>query len=705
MKRKTLFTVTLLFLNMLVFGQSQSALDSLLLNLKTLDPDTAKVDCLNAISSEYRKVKNWQMAYNYAATAMDLGKELKYIKGVARAYGNTLQIYFGKSHSFELPDLVNVLYAYLYVFESIGDREGVASCHINIGNVKGGQGNSTEALNHYLSALKISEEIRDKKGMAGAYTNIGGIYRKRDNMKEALTNHSIALKLFEEVGDKRGLASCYNDIGIIYADKGQFDKALNNYFASLELKKEIGFNWGIGNTHNNIGSIYKDQGNYEEALKHHFEALKVRKEIDNHYGIAGSYNNIGSIYRDQGNYKAARQYLNDGLALSLKIRRKNRISDSYEALSELESTEGNFEQALEYYKKFKLYQDSLFNELKNKETTQMLVQFESEKKDREIALLNKENEIKALRLESQQDSLLASRLMAKNQQNEILLLNNSMEIQQLRLSETNKDLERKQAEAEMKDAQLILLNKDRELKEEQLQRQKLVRNVMIGASILMLLVGLLLYRSFRLRKKLERQQVILEERKRISADLHDDIGSGLSKIMLLSELVKHDARMPGTRKDAQKISTISQELSSNISEIIWSLNANNDYVDNLVAYIRRYAADYFDDTTVRLKVTTPDNIEQQPIQTENRRNIFYAVKEALHNIIKHAKATEVNMDLKFEKDLLSIVIQDNGVGLTTQDSNPFGNGLKNMRNRMESINGNVKIENNHGTVVTLTMPV
>ena len=150
---------------------------------------------------------------------------------------------------------------------------------------------------------------------------------------------------------------------------------------------------------------------------------------------------------------------------------------------------------------------------------------------------------------------------------------------------------------------------------------------------------------------------------------------------------------------------ISRELSSTISEIIWALNSNNDYVENTIAYIRRYASEYFENSPVKLKISTPDNIEDIPIGSENRRNVFYSVKEALHNIIKHANATEAELIFTVTNNELSVVVSDNGVGMPEHGLNRFGNGLKNMRNRMTSINGGMKIENGQGTKVILTLPV
>ena len=101
----------------------------------------------------------------------------------------------------------------------------------------------------------------------------------------------------------------------------------------------------------------------------------------------------------------------------------------------------------------------------------------------------------------------------------------------------------------------------------------------------------------------------------------------------------------------------------------------------------------------------PDNINYGPISNEKRRNLFYAVKEALHNIIKHAKASDAEMHFDVKNDLMFIIIQDNGIGILEKGQNTFGNGIRNMKNRMKAIHGDFNFENNIGTKITFTMPI
>ncbi|MEI9944515.1 MAG: sensor histidine kinase [Chitinophagaceae bacterium] len=194
-----------------------------------------------------------------------------------------------------------------------------------------------------------------------------------------------------------------------------------------------------------------------------------------------------------------------------------------------------------------------------------------------------------------------------------------------------------------------------------------------------------------------------EERERISADMHDELGSGMTAIRLMSEIARN--KMKGdTPIEIEKISNSADEVLNKMNAIIWSMNSDNDSVDNLISYIRSYALEYFDSTPIDCKVTTPDKIEDKEITGDKRRNLFLCVKETLNNALKHSKAAEIKISFIINQALV-IQIADNGVGIDLENIRKFGNGLKNINKRMESIGGSYKIENKNGTVTTLTLPL
>ncbi len=200
---------------------------------------------------------------------------------------------------------------------------------------------------------------------------------------------------------------------------------------------------------------------------------------------------------------------------------------------------------------------------------------------------------------------------------------------------------------------------------------------------------------------LEKQTALENERNRIAADMHDDLGSGLTKINYLSQM----ALLKNSEEEHLiKIHKTSSDLVGNMSEIIWAMKEDNNTIEDLVTYIKMYAVDYLESNNLDYKITIPEAFDTTVIKGEKRRAIFLSVKEALHNIVKHAQAKKVIVIITLESSL-SITIHDNGIGFDYEvvEKNHI-NGLINMQKRMNSINGTTTMEQNNGTCITFTIP-
>ena len=204
------------------------------------------------------------------------------------------------------------------------------------------------------------------------------------------------------------------------------------------------------------------------------------------------------------------------------------------------------------------------------------------------------------------------------------------------------------------------------------------------------------------RKEMEKQVAILaakqDERNRISVDMHDELGSGVTAIRLMSEIVKSKMK-DQTLPEIEKISNSANELLNKMNAIIWTMTSSNDSVENLVAYIRSYAVEFFENTTIDCYFSMPASIPPREISGEKRRNIFLSVKEALNNVLKHSQSSVVRINVSVNNRLI-IEIQDDGVGINMEKLRKFGNGLNNMKKRMASIDGEFNIENLDGTRTT-----
>lgn len=209
------------------------------------------------------------------------------------------------------------------------------------------------------------------------------------------------------------------------------------------------------------------------------------------------------------------------------------------------------------------------------------------------------------------------------------------------------------------------------------------------------------------RKELETYKAIIDardkERTRISQEIHDDIGSGLTSIRLLSEIAKVK-NADQDIKELEKISSTSNILIDKMNEIIWTLNSRNDTLLNLIAYLRHQIVEFFEPLNIVLEINLPENIKNAPVSGNVRRNIILAVKEALHNIVKHSQASAVRVNFYFD-EFFTISIQDNGIGFSFDNTNSHNNGLRNMKERLSFVGGYCDITSIEGTQIRLKVPL
>jgi len=209
-------------------------------------------------------------------------------------------------------------------------------------------------------------------------------------------------------------------------------------------------------------------------------------------------------------------------------------------------------------------------------------------------------------------------------------------------------------------------------------------------------------------KNLEHQHAIEKERLRISKDMHDEVGASLTRISILSELAKNPRNAPGkSQRIISQISEIAGNVVDEMSEIIWAMNPKNDSLDSFASYIRSFASDYLDTTATGIRFHFPDEIPVVPMSAEFRRNLFLTIKEALHNIVKHSKAVNVLITLAFDENQLIIGIKDDGIGFSEAMLSGSGNGLHNMRRRVEECNGIFLLDSSPdaGTLITISVSI
>ncbi len=216
---------------------------------------------------------------------------------------------------------------------------------------------------------------------------------------------------------------------------------------------------------------------------------------------------------------------------------------------------------------------------------------------------------------------------------------------------------------------------------------------LLAVTGLSLLVTFTMRRRMRLRmEQLERQHELERERARIAQDLHDDLGAGLTEIGLLGGLLRDPSRFSMQKQEAlDRIVQRCHDLVMALDEIVWAVNPRNDSVNSLGGYLCRYAQGFLEPTAIRCRLEMQEAEPDQPLNSEQRHNLFLAFEEVLSNVVRHSGATEVRVKILVEREnSLSICVEDNGRGLSaTVDEG--ADGLINLRQRMAGIGGQCEI--------------
>lgn len=244
-----------------------------------------------------------------------------------------------------------------------------------------------------------------------------------------------------------------------------------------------------------------------------------------------------------------------------------------------------------------------------------------------------------------------------------------------------------------------------------LHRATWFRAVMAVVILAALVLIAWLYMQARLRKQraaFEREQAVLQERMRIAGDMHDDLGAGLSGLKLRSEMALRVEKDPAKRELLGSLARSAGELIGSMRQIIWTMNDDQGTLADLASYTGNHARTYCEANGLVAEVVLDQQWPDVQLTSEQRRNIFLFVKEALHNVVKHAGASTVRLAMHVEGDHLSVVVADNGTGMPKGADHSIGNGLRNMHKRMRSLGGSLVHgpgESGRGTMLTAEVPI
>ena len=204
------------------------------------------------------------------------------------------------------------------------------------------------------------------------------------------------------------------------------------------------------------------------------------------------------------------------------------------------------------------------------------------------------------------------------------------------------------------------------------------------------------------------QALLQQERVRIAQDIHDDIGSRVTELLLLGEVSRRErSDSPAMSDQIHQICDQARGLSLALDEVVWAVNAKRDTVRDFTSYVCKHAQTFLKTTAIRCRLDVEENIPASALTLHVRRNLFLAVKEALNNAAKHSQAAELFLRIYRRDHKLFVEVADNGRGFDAAQGSGAGNGLNNMWQRLEGLDGTFEVfsEPGAGCQVVFSVPL
>ena len=646
----------------------------------------------NKMDSTEAKALN-ELATSYART--DLAKTKIYLhKSIELASHLNSPILLSHSYSLMVPTQLNTGHAdsaqyYLSLFKSLSEtsRSGpvTANYHATAGLFYKIQGNFKAALPYMMESLE-EQIILVKKNplevnrvtLAGQYLNIGNTYTNLGEYRYALQYHLKALQLFEELNNKKGISFCYQSIGGDFLELGQYKQALFYTTKAKYIKSELNDIRGIATSLEQMGSIWVELKQYDSALNYYFESLKILQKMKLIAEEANLRSDIGKLYALRKDPVNAKLFYNDSKLLAQQVGDSSRVAAVDAALIALQTSIGK--------------QQSAEKKLKSS----LSISIEAGDKRSELS-----------NYQYLADLYASTRQFEKalEYSNKFHHINDSL--QALDVQVQMKKME-EQYNIGKKEQEIALLKKDQQLTHLSLGKQKVFQFGALLFLFLLLLIGLLIINRNRIVHNTRRQIEMEKMRNRIAQDLHDDIGSTLTSITVLSNLgllppEKEELLM---RTNLNKIKERSTAIMETMDDIVWAINPQNDTMERVLFRMKEFASEILEPLNINYTFEEKGNFSSTKLDIKKRKDLYLIFKEAINNAAKYSGCRDILIRLQEKQPLLQLEITDDGKGFIEQQVRN-GNGLTNMRERAASMGAKILITStiDSGTRISLDMAI
>ena len=501
-----------------------------------------------------------------------------------------------------------------------------------------------------LRGLRISEETNDRLRMAYINESIAIIHHEQGEFGQALEFYGKGLRIYEEVKADKDVGRILSNIGDLHFRRGEYADAMRQYQRGITIQQEIGATMDEAATRNNIGDAHRALREYDQAIDQYQQALHLMEPGGDDRVVADALSGLAATHLALHDHQRAITYGERGLVFARKVEWTHTMRDVSRTLYLCYKATGRPAKALAMYETHIALRDSLMNEENQRAIVQQRLQYEYETKE---ALLNAEH--------AQEQALAASQTAEERRQKRSALIVGGM-------------------------------------------------FVLVACLLLFLLLKL---RNQHMRVTRAQQQVVEAEiaakdeqvRTRIARDIHDEIGSGLTKIALLGSearqrMQEHSEEL---RSTLERIIGHSREVNAALSDIVWSVDPAHDTSEELVHHARNVAQRLLEGSGVAHELRFDHIDPAHPVAPGTKHHVVMVMKEAINNALKYAEARHITIQLEAGAHRVKLVVHDDGRGFDPEAMARAGNGLRNMRARAESIGADLRMESAPGKGCTIAL--
>ena len=598
-----------------------------------------------------------------------------------------------------------------------------------------------EILTYSLPAAEMLKQTNDTRAKARCITITGYGYYYSSLYPENIKCFLEAVIYWKELKNDKAIITLSFRLSECFEYMGNYTLAFEKGYEALELSIKIGDKYSEARGYQHTSSRYLMLKDYKKAKEIVEKALKINKALGETFQYAQNQNALAEISIEENNFSEAKQYI----LAALKIYETAGSPEfgkqwCYTLLGDVNEARGD-SALLESNKKYAIqcYQDALKDlttalklceGINNKVFTpekyiylgRIYRKLHNNSLSRTYLLkaipLAKELSLKQLTTEgyrelSSLDSMEGNFKSAFENTKQYKVYSDSLTLE---MDKGKTESFIIQAEMNKKEEEINLLSAENKLKTALAQKQKQQKIfAYAGIAVVILLSGYSFYR-YRRRKKMEMQQAQLKDRLQISQGLHDDIGSTLSSISVYSQVAQKLSEKNEKEEMSEmlgKISDTSNEMVSEMNDIVWAINPKNDSMERIIQRMESFAKPILATRNIRFDLDYQPSILTASLDMEKRKNLYLIFKEAINNAFKYSGCSEIKTMISNSNKQIKMIIKDNGVGFDVKRETAgdklslSGNGLRNMKSRSMEMKGELLVESTPGvgTEIKLSIPI